>query len=77
MKTARRSVVTSATSPPTRWAVFDPGKPRVENPVAVAETRRDAGIVAARLTTKTGRKHFRAPIGPDAILPPDLTILSR
>ena len=60
-----------------RWAVFDAGKPRVENPVAVAGTRREAGRVAARLTSETGRIHFRAPIGPDAMLPANATSTSR
>jgi len=60
-----------------RWAVFDAGKPRVENPVAVAGTRCEAGRIAARLTMETGRIHFRAPIGPDAVLPANASSLSR
>ena len=59
-----------------RWAVFDAGKPRDENPVLVAGTRREAGRVAARLTSETGRIHFRAPIGPNAVLPANSVALS-
>ena len=68
MKPRRRGAAKTTTPAPTRWAVFDPGKPRAENPVAVADTRREAGRVASRLTAATGRSHFRAPIGPKAIL---------